>query len=63
MLRCERQSQEAYHRGDHAAAKALSLKARDCEARAKRVSERAAAEIFRAHNNGRPDGEVDLHGL
>jgi hypothetical protein len=50
-------------RGDHAAAKELSLKAQDERAAAEKLNNKAAEEIFRLRNSNNDIWKVDMHGL
>ncbi|GJN02851.1 hypothetical protein PR202_ga20239 [Eleusine coracana subsp. coracana] len=53
----------AFLRGDHAAAKELSLKAQEERATAEKLNNRAAEEIFRLRNSNNDIWKIDMHGL
>ncbi|GJN27541.1 hypothetical protein PR202_gb15571 [Eleusine coracana subsp. coracana] len=53
----------AFLRGDHAAAKELSLKAQEERAAAEKLNNRAAEEIFRLRNSNNDIWKIDMHGL
>ncbi|KAJ1271134.1 hypothetical protein BS78_06G105700 [Paspalum vaginatum] len=53
----------AFSRGDHAAAKELSLKAQEERAAAEKLNNKAAEEIFRLRNSNNDIWKIDMHGL
>ncbi|TFK75272.1 DUF1771-domain-containing protein [Pluteus cervinus] len=63
MARCFQESHEAYARGDGAAAKALSNEGKAHRASMEQLNDQASHLVFREHNDNRPPGEIDLHGL
>ncbi|KAH7916508.1 DUF1771-domain-containing protein [Hygrophoropsis aurantiaca] len=58
-----KESQEAYKRGDRAAAKRLSVLSKEHKARMLKLDAEASEQIFRAKNAKRKSTDVDLHGL
>jgi len=50
-------------RGDHAAAKELSLRAQEERAAAEKLNNKAAEEIFRLRNSNNDIWKIDMHGL
>ncbi|KAG2572314.1 polyadenylate-binding protein-interacting protein 7-like [Panicum virgatum] len=53
----------AFLRGDHAAAKELSLRAQEERAAAEKLNNKAAEEIFRLRNSNNDIWKIDMHGL
>ncbi|CAN6270086.1 unnamed protein product [Urochloa humidicola] len=53
----------AFLRGDHAAAKELSLRAQDERMAAEKLNIKAAEEIFRLRNSNNDIWKIDMHGL
>uniref|UniRef100_A0A0A9F369 Smr domain-containing protein n=1 Tax=Arundo donax TaxID=35708 RepID=A0A0A9F369_ARUDO len=53
----------AFLRGDHAAAKGLSLRAQEERAAAEKLNNKAAEEIFRHRNSNNDIWKIDMHGL
>jgi len=53
----------AFLRGDHAAAKELSLRAQEEWAAAEKLNNKAAEEIFRLRNSNNDIWKIDMHGL
>lgn len=53
----------AFLRGDHAAAKELSLRAQEERATAEKLNNKAAEEIFRHRNSNNDIWKIDMHGL
>ncbi|KAH0827891.1 hypothetical protein J3R83DRAFT_3520 [Lanmaoa asiatica] len=63
MAHCLQQSKEAYQRGDHARAKALSELRKRHELKKESLDAEASAIIFTENNQGKSACVVDLHGL
>ncbi|KAG8064605.1 hypothetical protein GUJ93_ZPchr0004g38888 [Zizania palustris] len=53
----------AFSRGDHVAAKELSLRAQEERSAAEKLNNKAAEEIFRLRNSNNGIWKVDMHGL
>uniref|UniRef100_A0A0D3FW75 Smr domain-containing protein n=1 Tax=Oryza barthii TaxID=65489 RepID=A0A0D3FW75_9ORYZ len=53
----------AFLRGDHAAAKELSLRAQEERSAAEELNKKAAKEIFRLRNSNNSIWKLDMHGL
>ncbi|PUZ47271.1 hypothetical protein GQ55_7G151600 [Panicum hallii var. hallii] len=53
----------AFLRGDHAAAKELSLRAQEEWVAAEKLNNKAAEEIFRLRNSSNDIWKIDMHGL
>ncbi|CAO2035090.1 unnamed protein product [Urochloa humidicola] len=53
----------AFLRGDHAAAKELSLRAQEERTAAEKLNIKAAEEIFRLRNSNNDIWKIDMHGL
>ncbi|CAL5027330.1 unnamed protein product [Urochloa decumbens] len=53
----------AFLRGDHAAAKKLSLRAQEERAAAEKLNNKAAEEIFHLRNSNNDIWKIDMHGL
>lgn len=53
----------AFLRGDHAAAKELSLRAQEERVAAEKLNNKAAEEIFRLRNGNNDIWKIDMHGL
>ncbi|KAG2566405.1 hypothetical protein PVAP13_7NG193600 [Panicum virgatum] len=53
----------AFLRGDHAAAKELSLRAQEERVAAEKLNNKAAEEIFRLRNSNNDIWKIDMHGL
>uniref|UniRef100_A0A0E0KQZ8 Smr domain-containing protein n=2 Tax=Oryza punctata TaxID=4537 RepID=A0A0E0KQZ8_ORYPU len=53
----------AFMRGDHAAAKELSLRAQEERSTAEELNKKAAEEIFRLRNSNNSIWKLDMHGL
>ncbi|KAK8448864.1 hypothetical protein SEVIR_7G116200v4 [Setaria viridis] len=53
----------AFLRGDHVAAKELSLRAQEERAAAEKLNNKAAEEIFRLRNSNNDIWKIDMHGL
>ncbi|KAF8703198.1 hypothetical protein HU200_031985 [Digitaria exilis] len=53
----------AFLRGDHAAAKELSLRAQEERTAAEKLNNKAAEEIFRLRNRNNDIWKIDMHGL
>lgn len=53
----------AFFRGDHAAAKELSLRAQEERSAAEKLNNKAAKEIFHLRNSNNNIWKIDMHGL
>ncbi|PBK81176.1 DUF1771-domain-containing protein [Armillaria gallica] len=63
MARCFSERHEAYSRGDHAAAKALSNQGENHKQKMEQLNNEASNWIYLENNRDREPGEIDLHGL
>ncbi|KAH7926706.1 DUF1771-domain-containing protein [Leucogyrophana mollusca] len=60
---CFRESQDAWNRGDRAAAKRFSDQGKEHKQRMTVLDAEACEQIFQANNAKRKGNEIDLHGL
>ncbi|KAI0319914.1 hypothetical protein OF83DRAFT_1081940 [Amylostereum chailletii] len=63
MGRAFHESQQAYKRGDRARAKELSEEGKLHRREMEKLHAQASACVYKANNEGRRPGEIDLHGL
>ncbi|KAL6062133.1 Smr domain-containing protein [Balamuthia mandrillaris] len=63
MGSCFERSQRAWKKGDKALAKELSDQGKKHQEAMQKFHAEAARAIFARHNKGRPNDEIDLHGL
>jgi DNA-nicking Smr family endonuclease len=63
MARCKSESQDAYNRGDHAAAKDLSKQGKNHKQKMEQLNKDASDWIYHENNRDCRPGEIDLHRL